>query len=42
MLAGPQWAKYMMQAAGHYPAAHFAPPPKTMTKASGRSRTPSR
>jgi membrane peptidoglycan carboxypeptidase len=42
MLAGPQWAKYMMQAAGHYPAARFAPPPKTMTKESGRSRPPSR
>ncbi|HSO91271.1 MAG TPA: transglycosylase domain-containing protein [Arthrobacter sp.] len=32
MLAGPQWANYMQQVAGLYPAAPFAPPPESMTK----------
>jgi membrane peptidoglycan carboxypeptidase len=32
MLAGPQWANYLMQVAGHYPAAAFPPPPESMTK----------
>ncbi len=31
MLAGPQWANYMMQVAGLYPAAAFPPPPESMT-----------
>jgi membrane peptidoglycan carboxypeptidase len=31
MLAGPQWANYMVQVAGLYPAAAFPAPPKTMT-----------
>ena len=31
MLAGPQWANYMLQVAGLYPAAAFAPPPESMT-----------
>ncbi|MFF2244377.1 transglycosylase domain-containing protein [Arthrobacter sp. NPDC058130] len=32
MLAGPQWANYMVQVAGLYPAAAFPPPPESMTK----------
>ena len=32
MLAGPQWANYMMQVAGYYPAASFPKPPASMTK----------
>jgi membrane peptidoglycan carboxypeptidase len=32
MLAGPQWANYMLQVAGLYPAAAFLPPPESMTK----------
>ncbi|MDQ0855078.1 membrane peptidoglycan carboxypeptidase [Arthrobacter sp. V4I6] len=32
MLAGPQWANYMQQVAGLYPAAAFPPPPESMTK----------
>ena len=32
MLAGPQWANYMLQVAGLYPAASFPPPPESMTK----------
>ncbi|MCB5292035.1 transglycosylase domain-containing protein [Arthrobacter sp. SO3] len=32
MLAGPQWANYMLEVAGLYPAAPFAPPPESMTK----------
>ena len=32
MLAGPQWANYMLQAAGHYPAAPFPAPPASMTR----------
>jgi membrane peptidoglycan carboxypeptidase len=31
MLAGPQWANYMVKVAGYYPAAAFPAPPKTMT-----------
>lgn len=32
MLAGPQWANYMMAVAGLYPAAAFAAPPAAMTQ----------
>ena len=32
MIAGPQWANYMMQVAPLYPAAPFPPPPPSMTK----------
>ncbi|WP_144670617.1 transglycosylase domain-containing protein [Arthrobacter sp. U41] len=32
MLAGPQWANYMLQAAGSYPAAPFPAPPASMTR----------
>jgi len=32
MLAGPQWANYMLHVAGLYPAAPFPPPPASMTK----------
>jgi membrane peptidoglycan carboxypeptidase len=32
MLAGPQWANYMLEVAGLYPAVPFAPPPESMTK----------
>ncbi|HEX9089206.1 MAG TPA: transglycosylase domain-containing protein, partial [Arthrobacter sp.] len=32
MLAGPQWANYMLAVAALYPAASFAPPPESMTK----------
>jgi membrane peptidoglycan carboxypeptidase len=32
MLAGPQWANYMQQVAGLYPAAPFPPPPASMLK----------
>jgi membrane peptidoglycan carboxypeptidase len=32
MLAGPQWATYMQQVAGLYPAASFPPPPESMTR----------
>lgn len=31
MLAGPQWANYMLQVAGLYPAAPFPPPPASMS-----------
>jgi membrane peptidoglycan carboxypeptidase len=31
MLAGPQWANYMLQVAGLYPAAAFPPPPPGMS-----------
>lgn len=31
MLAGPQWANYMMQVAGLYPANPFPPPPPSMS-----------
>lgn len=32
MLAGPQWANFMQQVAGLYPAAAFPPPPESMLK----------
>jgi membrane peptidoglycan carboxypeptidase len=32
MLAGPQWANYMQQVAGLYPAAGFPAPPESMTR----------
>ncbi|MFY9635401.1 MAG: transglycosylase domain-containing protein [Cellulosimicrobium cellulans] len=32
MLAGPQWANYMLEVAGLYPADPFPPPPDSMTK----------
>ncbi|MET1065758.1 MAG: transglycosylase domain-containing protein [Arthrobacter sp.] len=32
MLAGPQWANYMVKVAALYPAAPFPPPPESMTK----------
>ncbi|MDR7081006.1 membrane peptidoglycan carboxypeptidase [Arthrobacter ginsengisoli] len=32
MLAGPQWANYMLEVAGLYPAAEFPPPPESMTR----------
>ena len=32
MLAGPQWANYMLQVAGLYPAAPFPGPPASMNK----------
>lgn len=38
MLAGPQWANYMMEVAGLYPAAPFPPPPESMTKPPKPSR----
>lgn len=31
MLAGPQWANYMLEVAGLYPADPFPPPPESMT-----------
>ncbi|MGP4032177.1 transglycosylase domain-containing protein [Pseudarthrobacter sp. 1C304] len=34
MLAGPQWANYMLDAAGLYPAEPFPAPPESMTRAS--------
>ncbi|WP_082699359.1 transglycosylase domain-containing protein [Arthrobacter sp. EPSL27] len=37
MLAGPQWANYMLEAGGLYPAAAFPPPPEQMTKEPGKS-----
>ncbi len=40
MLAGPQWANYMVQVAGYYPAAAFPPPPESMTRTQ-TPRTPS-
>ncbi|MFF1884092.1 transglycosylase domain-containing protein [Pseudarthrobacter sp. NPDC058196] len=33
MIAGPQWANYMLKVAALYPAAPFAPPPASMTGA---------
>ena len=42
MLAGPQWANYMLQVAGLYPAAAFPPPPESMTRGSGRPPAPAR
>ncbi len=32
MLAGPQWANYMLEVAGLYPAEAFPPPPESMTR----------
>ncbi|MDI3213989.1 transglycosylase domain-containing protein [Arthrobacter sp. AL12] len=32
MLAGPQWANYMLEVARFYPAEPFPPPPESMTK----------
>ncbi|MET3950385.1 transglycosylase domain-containing protein [Arthrobacter sp. UYEF36] len=32
MLAGPQWANYMLEVAGLYSAEAFPPPPESMTK----------
>ena len=32
MLAGPQWANYMLEVGGLYPAEAFPPPPESMTK----------
>ncbi|MFM9431913.1 transglycosylase domain-containing protein [Arthrobacter sp. MP_2.3] len=32
MLAGPQWANYMLEVAGLYPTNEFPPPPESMTK----------
>ena len=32
MLAGPQWANYMLEAGGLYPAERFPPPPEAMTQ----------
>ena len=32
MLAGPQWANYMLEVAGLYPAEAFPPPPESVTK----------
>ena len=34
MIAGPQWANYMLRVAALYPAAPFAPPPASMIGAS--------
>ncbi|SDP51052.1 Membrane carboxypeptidase (penicillin-binding protein) [Arthrobacter sp. ok909] len=42
MLAGPQWANYMMDAAGLYPAAAFPAPPDSKAKTPSPSPSPSR
>ncbi|WP_427129187.1 transglycosylase domain-containing protein [Pseudarthrobacter sp. S9] len=42
MLAGPQWANYMMQVAALYPVAAFPPPPESMTKPPSPTPGPSR
>ncbi|WP_307052043.1 transglycosylase domain-containing protein [Arthrobacter oryzae] len=42
MLAGPQWANYMMAVAGLYPADAFPPPPPSMSTPQGPTPTPSR
>jgi membrane peptidoglycan carboxypeptidase len=42
MLAGPQWANYMVQVAGMYPAVAFPPPPPSMTGPESPSPGPSR
>ena len=42
MLAGPQWANYMMEAAGLYPAAAFPAPPDSKAKPPSPSPRPSR
>ncbi len=36
MLAGPQWANYMIEIGGLYPASAFPPPPESMTKSLAR------
>ncbi len=40
MLAGPQWANYMLQVAGYYPAAAFPKPPESMTRTKSTPRAP--
>ena len=40
MLAGPQWANYMLKVAGYYPAAAFPKPPESMTRKQSTPRTP--
>ncbi|AXJ08571.1 transglycosylase domain-containing protein [Arthrobacter sp. PM3] len=42
MLAGPQWANYMMDAAGLYPAAPFPAPPEPKSKQPTPTPRPSR
>ena len=42
MLAGPQWANYMMQVAGLYPAQPFPAPPPSMYTPQGPTPAPSR
>ncbi|WP_426997048.1 transglycosylase domain-containing protein [Pseudarthrobacter sp. N5] len=42
MLAGPQWANYMLQVAGLYPAGAFPAPPASMTTPPGPTPGPSR
>jgi membrane peptidoglycan carboxypeptidase len=37
MLAGPQWANYMLEVAGLYPADPFPAPPESMTKKQSES-----
>jgi membrane peptidoglycan carboxypeptidase len=37
MLAGPQWANYMLEVAELYPTNPFPPPPESMTKKSSES-----
>ncbi|WP_346927047.1 transglycosylase domain-containing protein [uncultured Arthrobacter sp.] len=38
MLAGPQWANYMLEVAGLYPADPFPAPPESMTKKQSESK----
>jgi membrane peptidoglycan carboxypeptidase len=40
MLAGPQWANYMLKVAGYYPAVAFPKPPESMTGKQSKARTP--
>jgi membrane peptidoglycan carboxypeptidase len=40
MLAGPQWANYMLKVAGYYPAVAFPKPPESMTGKKSTTRTP--
>jgi membrane carboxypeptidase/penicillin-binding protein len=42
MLAGPQWANYMMAVAGLYPAQPFPPPPASMSPPQGPTPAPTR
>jgi membrane peptidoglycan carboxypeptidase len=42
MLAGPQWANYMLQVARLYPAAAFPPPPGSMITAPSPTPSPSK